>query len=152
MRTCPVAAENLEDNLSLKMTFFSFLGTIAIFYRWGGQSQYYLGFMLNFFRILCTKNYSHPFIFDWVIREKIRGIFEARCSERLHAEWPTRRICRYICSCVARSSKGIRTLTSRSIYRAAFAMRRSCVARSSKGIRTLTSRSIYRAAFAMRRS
>ena len=39
MRNCPVAAENIEDNVLLKMTFLSFQGTVNTFCNWGGQKQ-----------------------------------------------------------------------------------------------------------------
>ena len=33
VRTCPAAAENTEDNLLVKMAFWSFQGTVATFYK-----------------------------------------------------------------------------------------------------------------------
>jgi len=39
MRTCPVAAENTEENLLLKKLLLSFQGTVATFHRPGGQNQ-----------------------------------------------------------------------------------------------------------------
>ena len=50
MRTCPIAAENTEDNLLRKNDFLSFQGYI-LQVRWT-KAKFY---MSNFFRILSTK-------------------------------------------------------------------------------------------------
>jgi len=61
MRTCPISAENSEDNFCCsKMFFLSFQGTVATFYRWDGTKKNCLC------QIFCTKNCSYQFIFDWV--------------------------------------------------------------------------------------
>ena len=47
----PSPAENIEDNLLLKNDFSSFQGTVATFYRWGGQKWYLLCQISSWFTV-----------------------------------------------------------------------------------------------------
>jgi len=62
-------------------TVLTFLGVIA-----GSKS---LRPMWNFFRILCTKNYSERLIFDWFIPEIIGGSFWDSIGLFAHKLWST---------------------------------------------------------------
>ena len=58
MRTCPISAENSEDNFCCsKMSFLSFQGMVATFYRWDGPKKNCLC------QIFGTKNCSYQFLF-----------------------------------------------------------------------------------------
>jgi len=65
MRTCPFAAENTKDDLSVKNDFLSFQGTLVTYIiilqvMWTKAKL----FTSNFVRILCIKNYPNRYIFD----------------------------------------------------------------------------------------
>jgi len=55
VKTCPVEAVNVQDNLLLYKVTFIFQCTVATFYRWCGQIYNLL--VWNFLRIPCIKTY-----------------------------------------------------------------------------------------------
>jgi len=58
MTTCPVAAENIEDNLLLKNECWVF--KVQWLHFAGEQKK-----QNCLLRIMCSKHYSDQFIFDW---------------------------------------------------------------------------------------